>query len=379
MTAATDSSRPTVRRILVGAGLAAVAVAGYLGWRHFQTPPLPDYIVGGNGRIEATDIDIATKSGGRLLDVLVHEGDNVRAGQVLARMDTATLQADQAKAEAQVSQAQHAKETARALLAQREQAVRTAHAQVAQRQAELTLASKQLQRVQDLVRQGFVSSQQLDQAQAQVQTAKAALSAAQSQVAEAETAVTATRSQWVESDASIQAAQASVARIQADLNDTVLRAPRAGRVQVRAAQPGEVLSAGGRVLTMVDLSDVHMTFFLPETVAGRMGMGAEVRLVLDAAPQYVIPAAISFVASEAQFTPKTVETLSERQKLVFRVRARIDPDLLARYADQVKTGLPGMAYVRTRADQPWPPALQTKLPPAATAAAESAASVASAP
>jgi HlyD family secretion protein len=374
MTAATDSSRPTVRRILVGAGLAAVVVAGYLGWRHFQTPPLPDYIVGGNGRIEATDIDIATKSGGRLLDVLVHEGDKVQAGQVLARMDTATLQADQAKAEAQVSQAQHAKETARALLAQREQAVRTAHAQVAQRQAELTLASKQLQRVQDLVRQGFVSSQQLDQAQAQVQTAKAALSAAQSQVAEAETAVTATRSQWVESDASIQA----------DLNDTVLRAPRAGRVQVRAAQPGEVLGAGGRVLTMVDLSDVHMTFFLPETVAGRLGMGAEVRLVLDAAPQYVIPAAISFVASEAQFTPKTVETLSERQKLVFRVRARIDPDLLARYADQVKTGLPGMAYVRTRADQPWPPALQTKLPPAATAAAaaaaaESAASVASAP
>lgn len=352
----------------MGLGLVLVVVVAVLAWRHVKTPALPDYIAGGNGRIEATDIDIATKAGGRLLDVLVHEGDRVQAGQVVAHMDPATLQADLAKAEAQVVQTQHAKETAHALLAQREQAVRTARAQVAQRQAELTLASKQLQRTQGLVNQGFVSPQQLDQAQAQVLTAQAGLSAAQSQVAEAETAVTATRSQWVESDAAIAAAQASVARIQADLNDTTLKAPRAGRIQVRAAQPGEVLGAGGRVVSMIDLSDVHMTFFLPETVAGRMAMGAEVHLVLDAAPQYVIPAAISFVASEAQFTPKTVETTSERQKLMFRVRARIDPTLLAQYQDQVKTGLPGMAYVRTQADAPWPASLQVHLPPAPTPA-----------
>jgi HlyD family secretion protein len=105
-----------------------------------------------------------------------------------------------------------------------------------------------------------------------------------------------------------------------------------------------------------------MTFFLPESVAGRVAIGAEVRLVLDAAPQYVIPARVSFVASEAQFTPKTVETSSERQKLVFRVKAQIDPELLKKYKNQVKTGLPGLAYVQLNSSAEWPAYLQVKLP-----------------
>ena len=123
-----------------------------------------------------------------------------------------------------------------------------------------------------------------------------------------------------------------------------------------------MLGGGGRVLSMVDLSDVYMTFFLPETAAGRVAIGSEARLVLDAAPQYVIPAKVTFVASVAQFTPKTVETTVERQKLMFKVRAHIDPQLLARYSSQVKTGMPGMAYVRIQPDEPWPDQLAVNLP-----------------
>jgi HlyD family secretion protein len=149
-------------------------------------------------------------------------------------------------------------------------------------------------------------------------------------------------------------ARATIERVKADIRDSDLRAPRGGRIQYRVAQPGEVVAGGGRVLNLVDLSDVYMTFFLPETMAGRVGLGSEVRLVLDAAPQYVIPARISFVADVAQFTPKTVETESERQKLMFRVRARIDPALLRRNIQHVKTGLPGMAYVRINPGTPWP-------------------------
>jgi len=242
---------------------------------------------------------------------------------------------------------------------------------VRQRDAELSMARKQLQRTQELVAKGFVSAQQLDQIQAQVQSASAAQSAALSQVAEARTAVTATRSQRVEGDSTVAAAQAALARIQADRNDTSLRAPRDGRVQVLAAQAGEVLGAGGRVLTLADLSDVQMSFFLPEVAVGRLAIGAEARLVLDAAPQFVIPAKVSFIASVAQFTPKTVETRDERQKMVFKVRARIDPALLAQYRDQVKTGLPGLAYVRLAADQPWPERLGIKLPPVGTSATAS--------
>ena len=122
----------------------------------------------------------------------------------------------------------------------------------------------------------------------------------------------------------------------------------------RLAQPGEVLGGGGKVLNLVDLSDVYITFFLPETVAGRVPLGAEVRIVLDVAPQLVIPARVSFVASTAQFTPKTVETASERQKLMFRVRARIDPVLLESRLEQVKTGLPGVAWLRLAPNEPWP-------------------------
>lgn len=350
------------RRLLSAVTIGGICVAAWLGWTRLQPPGLPPGMASGNGRIEATDVDIATKASGRLKDVLVKEGDDVTAGQVVARMDTATLEADLQRASAQVKQAENAKATAVALLAQREQAVKTAEAVVAQRQAELGLAGKQLQRTRELVDKGFLSPQKLDEAQAQLLGAKAGLNAAQSQVAEARSAITATRSQIAEADAAVVTAQASVTRTQADINDSALKAPRAGRVQVLAAQAGEVLGGGGRVISLVDVSDVYMTFFLPETAAGRLAIGSEVRLVLDAAPQYVIPAKVSFVASVAQFTPKTVETASERQKLMFKVRAQIDPALLARHRQQVKTGMPGMAYVRVNADTPWPDKLQVRLP-----------------
>jgi HlyD family secretion protein len=133
-------------------------------------------------------------------------------------------------------------------------------------------------------------------------------------------------------------------------------------VQYRVAEPGEVLDAGGVVLNLVDLADVYMTFFLPTQDAGRVAIGTEIRLVLDAAPQYVIPSRASFVADVAQFTPKTVETAEERQKLMFRIRAQIPPDLLREHIRQVKTGLPGMAYVRLDPQAEWPPELQARIP-----------------
>ena len=151
-------------------------------------------------------------------------------------------------------------------------------------------------------------------------------------------------------------------RIQAEIDDSTLRAPRPGRVQYLVAQPGEVVAGGGRVLNLIDLGDVYMTFFLPERAAGKVALGTEVRLVLDAAPEYVIPAQVSFVASVAQFTPKTVETADERQKLMFRVRARIDPGLMRKHLARVKTGLPGVAWVRIDPDAPWPENLTIKLP-----------------
>jgi HlyD family secretion protein len=106
-----------------------------------------------------------------------------------------------------------------------------------------------------------------------------------------------------------------------------------------------------------------MVIFLPETVVGRVALGAQARIVLDAAPEYVVPARVSFVAARAQFTPKQVETRDAREKLSFRVKLRIDPELLRRYEPLVKTGVPGVAYVRLDPETPWPAYLEPKLPP----------------
>ena len=103
-----------------------------------------------------------------------------------------------------------------------------------------------------------------------------------------------------------------------------------------------------------------MTFFLPEEAAGKVRIGSDVRLLLDAIPGYPVPAKVSYVASVAQFTPKTVETRSEREKLMFRVKARIAPELLKKYITLVKTGIPGVAWVKLDGDAEWPTFLQIK-------------------
>ena len=138
-------------------------------------------------------------------------------------------------------------------------------------------------------------------------------------------------------EASVEAARARIERLQSEISDSTLKAPRDGRVQFRIAQPGEVLNAGGKVLNMVDLGDVYMTFFLPTASAGRVRMGTEVRLIFDAAPEFVVPAEVSFVADVAQFTPKTVETTDLRTDLVYRLRIVIDE---ADHDSALRQGMP---------------------------------------
>ncbi len=349
---------------LMRAGLALAAVgAAWLAWHVLAPPSLPPGVVGANGRIEATTIDIATKIPGRIQDILVNEGDFVTAGQVLARMNTDVLVAQRREAEAQLKRATIGVDAARAQVTQRQAERQAALAVVAQRQAELDATTKRLARSEELVRRGAASAETLDNDRARFEGAKAAVSAAQAQVAAAQAAVNAAETQVVDALAAVEAAKATLARIQADIDDSTLRSPRDGRVQFLVAHPGEVLGAGGKVLNLVDLADVYMTFFLPTKDAGRVAIGAEARLVPDAAPHEVIPARVTFVADVAQFTPKTVETADERAKLMFRVKATIDPALLRQHMRQVKTGLPGMAYVRLDPKVPWPASLTIRPPP----------------
>lgn len=342
---------------------AAVVLLAGVTWWGLQRKEAPTGLVSGNGRIEATEIDSATRIAGRLEDVLVDEGDFVEPGQVLARMDTDTLEAELAQAEAQHRRAENALETARVMVALRESELTAAEAVVDQRQAELEAARKRYERAASLVERNAISRQQFDDTLAAWQSQRAALASANAQVLSARAAIRAAQSQVIEAQSQVEASAATLTRIQADLDDSVLTADRLARVQYRITEPGEVLGAGGKVLNLVDLTNVYMTFFLPTREAGRVAIGDEVRLVLDAAPEYVIPARVSYVASVAQFTPKSVETESEREKLMFRVRARIDPELLRRHIEQVKTGLPGLAYLKLDDAANWPDTLEIRVTP----------------
>lgn len=344
-------------------GAAALLIAVVVAvWFAVRPQGLPDGIAGGNGRIEAVEIDIAAKLPGRIREILVNEGDLVKAGQVVALMDTATLLAQKAEAEAQLQQALNSVQIARSSVVQRQSERAAALAATRQREAELNAARKRFQRSDTLAREGATSMQERDDNEAQLHSAEAAVEAARAQLAAADAAIATARSQVIGAQSHVDAARATLRRIEADINDSELRSPRDGRVQYRVAQPGEVVASGGRVLNLVDLTDVYMTFFLPETLAGRVAVGTQARVVLDAAPNLVIPAKVSFVADVAQFTPKTVETESERQKLMFRVKARIDPELLRRHISRVKTGLPGMAYVQVDKDARWPAHLEVNIP-----------------
>jgi HlyD family secretion protein len=348
------------RLLIVLAVIAIAAGAGLYIWQKLH--PKNVGFASGNGRIEATDIDIAAKLAGRIEKIFVGEGDFVRAGQVLVQMQTDTLEAQLNEARAQREMAVHDVNALEAQVTAKESEKAAAIATVAQRDANWDAAKRRLVRTEQLTRERVEPPQQLDDDRASEHAADAAVKAAQAQVAAAQAAIEAARAQLVRAKSAVTSAEATIARIEADISDSALKAPRDGRIQYKIAQEREVLPAGGKVINMVDLADVYMTFFLPEKEAGHVNMGAESRIILDAAPDLVIPANVTFVADVAQFTPKTVETKEERQKLMFRIKATIPADLLRKHLTKVKTGLPGVAYVKLDPKAEWPANLAVKLP-----------------
>gem|GEM_PF-235966 len=301
---------------------------------HLRGRDMPEGIVKTNGRIEATQVDVAAKYAGRLATLTVDEGDEVTAGQVVGTISSPETEAQLRSAQAQVLKAK--------------QSLAEAIALIAQRTSDLTFTRTDYERGKTLMQSGNITQQLLDQRRNRFEAADAAYVAANAQREEAE--------------ASIKSSVAEVERLQSILVDLVLVSPRSGRVQYRLAHAGEVVSAGQRILTILDLNDVYMTIYLPAEQAGRLTIGDEARTILDPIPQYVLPNTVSFVATEAQFTPKSVETSEEREKLMFRVKLQGDPKVLAQYHTFVKTGVRGLGFVRTDPKVAWPDELQPKLP-----------------
>ena len=349
-----------IKKMIVSMVVIAVAAIGLYMIKSYRENALyrnPGF-ASGNGRLEATEIDIATKLSGRIESIKVNEGDMVRKGELLAKMQTNTLEAELAQAKAKYTKAVASESGARATIGVKESELEAAKAGVLQKASSLDGARKRFERAKKLIKDSATSQQTYENDETIYLTAKAELAAAEAYVKQCEAAIKESKANAEAEKANIKAAAADVARIQADIDDCHLTSPIGGRIQYRVSEPGEVLNSGGKVLNLVDLTDVYMTFYLPEKEAGKVKLGSPVRIVLDALPNVPIPASISYVASVAQFTPKTVETRIERQKLMFRVKARIAPELLQKYVEYVKTGLPGVAWVKIDPNAQWPEALQ---------------------
>lgn len=302
-------------------------------WKAKQTA-LPKGITSGNGRLEAKLVDISAKEPLRVLEVLAAEGDVVSPGQIVAHLDTVTLKAELAESNESVAAA--------------EEKVAFSRANIVKQKSEIELAEIELKRSGRLVKEGAGSQREYDTRKARLETTRASL-------AEAEAMLKTSRQQ-------VNVAKANAATIQTRIDDATLKSPVFGRVLYRLAEPGEVLGAGGKVITLVNLEDVYMEVFLPAEDASRINIGSEGRILLDYATTTPIPGFVSFVSPEAQFTPKQVETRSEREKLMFRVKIQVPKELANQYVERVKTGTRGVGYIKIDASANWPDWLKLAAP-----------------
>jgi HlyD family secretion protein len=293
--------KPNRRRLLwLVAALALFAGGGgaYYWWQKLH-PPLPPGIVFSNGRLDADQINIDTKYAARILEILADDGDPVTAGQVVARVDTRDLQATLRRLQATVRQVRRT--------------IDEAKHDVGQQETQVLLAKQEYDRAAYLVQTGAGTKEVLDQRE-QLDGANAALDAARQRVRESVHA--------------LDAATHDVELYNVEINDDTLVAPYDGRIQYRIANVGEVLPAGGHVFAMLDTSYVYMDIYLTTPEAGMVKYGDDARVVVDAYPNVAIPGKVMFIATQAQFTPEMVEVKTEREKLMFRVRVRIDADWL---------------------------------------------------
>ena len=297
---------------------------------------LPDGIVKSNGRIEATQVDVSSKYAGRLAEVTVEEGSSVTKGQVIAKLTSPEYQAQLRAAQADVKKANDA--------------LAAAEAEITARQSALDFAKSDFERGQQLIKAGHITKQTFEQRKRNLDSAAAAVQSFTSQ-----------RDQAL---SQIANSEAEVDRIQSIIDDLTLRSPRFGRVQYQLARAGEVVAAGAPIVTVLDLTDVYMTVFLPAADAGRLAVGDEARIILDPIPDYVIPASVelrrrrrAIHAENRRDHGRAGETDVSRQ-----AQGRCAGS--SAFYTRVKTGVRGLGFMRTKADVEWPADLQVKLPKA---------------
>ena len=350
-----------MRKVLLAVLLATAAGGGWWLYQQQEATALPDFVFHSNGRLELNRLDVASLYPGRVERVLVAEGDAVKANEVLVELSSAQSSGQLAAAQAATLRAAELVQRARAGVTQAQQAIARADAEIAAYRQQQKVAKLELDNAKQMRREDLVSASELAKRQADFERATASVKAAQAARAEAQAAVAQGQAAVAEAEAGVKQATAQADTAASADADMAIRSPLTARVEYRLVEPGTVIGAGSRVISLLDPADVSMNVFLPNATVGGLRVGDEARLVLDGIDA-VFPAQVSFIASEAQFTPKAVETADEREKLVFRVKLKVPADVAQRYDRLLKGGMTGDGYVRRDSTQAWPLALEVRLP-----------------
>lgn len=321
-----------MKRIVVLWLLIGLAAGGY--WYYFlHHKPLPSGFIATNGRLVLGQVEVASLYPGRVESIVVSEGQSVKKGELLASLSSEQIKAN-------LLEAQAAKYRI-------EQTVHRSEAELQIRKKQLALAELEWKNAKRMRKDGLISSVELVRRQTAYEAEQAGVKAAQAAYAEAE--------------AGVAQAQAKIQEIMSTDKEYTLVAPMDARVEYRIATLGSVIPAGGKVISLVDPSDVYMHIFLPTQTLGKIHLHDEVRLVLDGIDA-VFPATITFISATSQFTPKFVETSKERDKLMYKVRVQFARDIAKQYRPFLKGGATGEVYLRINTEKEWPSPWKVKWP-----------------
>jgi len=304
-----------------GLVLLVIAAGSYGLYTYLQQPPLPDQVIYGNGRIEATEVRVAPEVGGRVVANQIREGDTVTRGATLITLDDTELKLQTAAAEANVE-------------AQRAERKRL-DAELTIAQHHLASAQNDLDRARELEAKGSASTTEREQAENAFAEASGKVAALEAEIAAV--------------DARIEASRRQVDLLADKLAKTDVKSPINGTVLTKAVESGELIQPGQVVAILADLSDMELKVYVPESDIGKVSLDAAARVAIDAFPERTFEARVARVDSQAQFTPRDIHMPSERVRTIFGVTLALDnPD------GWLKPGMPADAWILWRPEAGWP-------------------------
>ena len=357
--------------ILIILFVIIVGVAALVSWWFYgRVVPLPDGLIQANGRIEGDHYIVAGKVPGRIIKLGVREGDSVEKGQFMVQLDDSTVSAEvtRAKAGVEVSKAQFSAALTKLEILKKNVPLKidTAKADVAHTMARLVAAKADVMqadrdagRMKTLLKDNAIEKHRSEKADLAWTVKRSALITAKEVLRQTQTRLTEAKLGWIQIkameyevkayNAQVAQAEAALAKVHSILSDLTIYAPAAGVITTRIVNSGEVVAVGSPMFDIVDLDRLYLKVYIPEKVIGKVRLGLHAHIYTDAFPDKPFPAKIRYIASQAEFTPKEVQTPDERVKLVYAVRLYLDSNPKHR----LTPGLPADAVIRWKEETPW--------------------------